>query len=61
MVEEKTHHFVDSIVERGHSFGPFGEVVNENYNVLVSIVGWRVTSHEFNAPFAERANCDDWV
>jgi hypothetical protein len=47
---------VGRIVECGHCFSPFGEVVNDDYNVLVSIVGWRVACHEINAPFTEGAN-----
>jgi hypothetical protein len=27
----------------------------------VSIVGWRVTSHEVNAPFEKWVGGDDWV
>jgi hypothetical protein len=58
MVEEKMCRCVGRIVERGHCFIPFGEVVNDDYNVLVSIVGWRVACHEIDAPFTEGASRD---
>jgi hypothetical protein len=61
MVKEKVHRRVSCIVECGHSFVPLGEVVNDDYDVLMSVVGRRVTSHEINAPFAEGASYYDWV
>jgi hypothetical protein len=47
--------------EGGHGFFPLGEVIDYHDDVLVSIIGWRATSHEFNAPFAKGVNGDDWV
>ena len=61
VVEEKTCCSVSSIVEGGHSFGPFGEVINRDNNVFVTIVGGGITSHKFDAPFTKGAYSDDWV
>jgi hypothetical protein len=61
MIKEKTWCGVSVVVEGGHGFDPLGEVIDYHDNVLVSIVGWRVESHEFNAPFSKGANSDDWV
>jgi hypothetical protein len=40
MVEEKTRCCVSSVVEGGHSFGPFGEVIDSDNDVFVPIAGW---------------------
>jgi hypothetical protein len=50
---------VSGVVEGGHGFVPLGEVIDCQNNVLVSIFGWRVASHEVNAPFAKGADSDD--
>ena len=61
VVKEKMHCSVSGVVESGHSFGPFGEVINGDYNVFVTIAGGGITSHKFNAPFTKGACSDDWV
>ena len=58
MVKEKTR---CSVVEGGHSFCPFGEVIDCDNNVFVTIVGGGITSHKVNAPFTKGACSDDWV
>jgi hypothetical protein len=52
---------VSGIVESGHGFDPFGKVIYCHDNVLVSITGWRMESHEVYAPFAEGVDGDDWM
>jgi hypothetical protein len=47
------------IVEGGHGFCPFGNVVENDYNILVPIVGWGIKIHEINAPLIEVANGDN--
>jgi hypothetical protein len=61
MIEEKTCCSVSGVVEGGHSFGPFGEVIDSDNNVFVTIVGGGITSHKVNAPFTKGACSDDWV
>jgi hypothetical protein len=59
VVKEKTHYSVSSVVEGGHSFCPFGEVINDDNNVFVTIARGGITNHEVNAPFTKRADSDD--
>ena len=61
MVEEKTHGSVNGVVEGGHSFSPFGEVIDSHNNVFVTIVGGGITSHKVNAPFTKRTGRNDRV
>ena len=61
VVEEKTCCSVSGIVEGRHGFSPFGEVIDNNHNVFMTIAGGRITSHEVNAPFAKGAGGDDWM
>jgi hypothetical protein len=61
MVEEKICYCVSSVVKCGHGFGPFGKIIHCHHNLLVSITGWRMESHEIDAPFSKGANRDDWV
>jgi len=61
VVEEKMCFYVSSVVECGHVFGPFGKVIYDHDNVLVSITGWRMESHEVYAPFIEGVDCVDWM
>jgi hypothetical protein len=61
VVEEKTCCSVSGVVEGGHSFSPFGEVINSDNNVFVTIVGGGITSHKFNAPFTKGAYSNDRV
>jgi hypothetical protein len=49
------------VVKGGNSFHPFCEVIDCDNNVFMSIAGWGVTSHEFNAPFIEGVGSKDWV
>jgi hypothetical protein len=61
VVKEETRGSVRGIVEGGHRFHPFCEVINGNENVSVSIAGGGITSHEVDAPFTEGANSNNWV
>lgn len=61
MVEEELGAGLNGIVESGHCFGPFGEVVNCNDNILMFVAKGGETFHEFNAPFAKWANSNDRV
>jgi hypothetical protein len=61
VVKEKMRCSVSSVVEGGHSFGPFGEVINGNNNIFVTIARGGITSHKFDVPFAKRASCNDRV
>jgi hypothetical protein len=61
VVEEKTCCYVSSVVEGGHSFGPFGEVIDSDNNVFVTITGGGITSHKVNAPFTKGACSNDRV
>ena len=61
MVKEKMRYSVSGVVEGGHSFSPFGEVIDSDNNVFVTIDGGGITSHKVNAPFAKGACSDDWV
>ena len=54
VVEEKMRCSVSGVVEGGHSFGPFGEVINDDNNVFVTITGGGITSHKVDAPFTKR-------
>jgi hypothetical protein len=59
VVKEKMRCSVSGVVEGGHSFCPFGEVINSENNVFVTIAGGGITSHEVDAPFTKRAGSDD--
>jgi hypothetical protein len=61
MVKEKTCCGVSCVVEGGHSFCPFGEVINCDNNVFVTIAGGGITSHEVDAPFTKRAGNDEYM
>jgi hypothetical protein len=61
MVKENVCRGINHIVECGHIFIPFGEVFNDNYDLLVSVTRWRVTHHEIDAPFTEGVSCDDYM
>jgi hypothetical protein len=61
MVEETMHCCVNGVVEGRHGLGPFGKVIYFLDDVLLSISRWRVSSHEFYAPFVEGIGSDDWV
>ena len=61
MIKEKTRCSVSGVVESGHSFGPFGEVINGDNNVFVTIDGGGITSHKVDAPFTKRARSNDRV
>jgi hypothetical protein len=61
VVKEKMRCSVSGVVESGHSFSPFGEVINGDNNVLVTIVGGGITSHKVDAPFTKRAHSNDRV
>jgi hypothetical protein len=61
VVKEKTCCSVNGIEESGHSFGPFGEVINGDNNVFVTIAGGGITSHKVDAPFTKRAGSNNRV
>ena len=61
VVKEKTRCSVSGVVEGGHSFGPFGEVIDSDNNVFATIAGGGITGHKVDAPFAKRASCNDRV
>jgi hypothetical protein len=59
VIKEKARCSVSGIVESGHSFGPFGEVINGDNNVFVTIDGGGITSHKVDAPFAKGVGHND--
>ena len=61
VVKEKTRCSVSGVVESRHSFDPFGEVINNDNNVFVTIAGGGITSHKFDAPFTKRVGSNDRV
>ena len=61
VVKEKTCCSVSGVVESGHSFDPFGEVINGDNYVFVTIVGGGITSHKFDAPFRKSVGSNDRV
>ena len=61
MVKEKMRYRVSGVVEGGHSFNPFGEVIDSHNNVFVTIAGGGITSHKFDAPLTKGAGGDDWM
>jgi hypothetical protein len=61
VVEEEACCGVSGVVKCRHGFNPLGEVIDCHDDIFVSIVGWRVASHEVYAPFAKGAGSNDWV
>jgi hypothetical protein len=61
MVKEKTRCSVSGVVESGHSFGPFGEVIHRDNNIFVTIAGGGITSHEVDDPFTKWSRGNDRV
>ena len=61
MIKKKMRCSVGRVVEGRHGFIPLGEVIDYSDDVFVSIVGWRVASHEVDAPFTKRACSNDRV
>jgi hypothetical protein len=61
MVKEKMCCGVSGIVEGGHSFRSFCEVIDCENNVFVAITGGGLTSHEVDAPFTKGAGSNDWM
>jgi hypothetical protein len=59
VVKEKTRCGVSGVVEGGHSFSPFGKVINSNNNIFVTIAGGGITGHKVNTPFAKGACSND--
>ena len=56
MVEEELGSSLNRIVKGGHGFGPLGEVIYYNNNILVAIARGGETFHEVDAPFAKWAS-----
>jgi hypothetical protein len=61
VVKEKTCCSVSGIVEGGHCFSPFGEVIDNDNNVFVTIAGGGITSHKVDAPLTKGVGGDDWM
>jgi hypothetical protein len=61
VIKEKTCCSVSIVVEVGHGFSPFCEVIDCDNNVFVSSAGWGITNHEVDAPFTKGAYSNDWV
>jgi hypothetical protein len=61
VIKEKTRCSFNGVVEGGHGFNPFCEVIDCDNDAFVSIAGWGVTSHEVDAPFTKGARSNDWV
>jgi hypothetical protein len=61
MVKEKMCCSVNDVVESEHSFCPFGEVINGDNDVFVTIAGGGITSHKVDAPFTKRVGSNDRV
>jgi hypothetical protein len=61
VVEEKMCCSVSGVVEGGHGFSPFGEIIDCHDDVFVSIARWWGASHEVYSPFAKGASSNDWV
>ena len=61
VVKEKTCYSVSGVVESGHSFGPFGEVINGENNVFVTIAGGGIKCHKVDATFTKKADSNDRV
>jgi hypothetical protein len=61
VVKEKTSCSISGVVESGHSFCPFGEVIDGDNDVFVTITGGGITSHEVDAPFTKRAGSNVMV
>jgi hypothetical protein len=61
VVKEETRCIVSGVVESGHSFSPFGDVIHGENNVFVTIAGWGITSHKVDAPFTKGACGNDKV
>jgi hypothetical protein len=59
MVKENTRCCVSGVVKCGHGFSPFGKVIHYNDNLIMSLTGWRMESHEVYAPFTEGIGYDD--
>jgi hypothetical protein len=59
VVKENIPCSVSGVIEGGHSFYPFGEVINGDNNVFVTIAGGGITSHELYSPFKKRVGSDD--
>ena len=61
VVKEKPRCSVSGVVESGHRFYPFGEVINDNNDVFVTIARGGITSHKVDAPFTKGACNNDRV
>jgi hypothetical protein len=61
VVKKKMRCSVSGVVESGHIFSPFGEVINGNNDVFVAIARGGITSHKVDAPFTKRADSNDRV
>jgi hypothetical protein len=61
VIKEKMCCGVSGVVEGRHGFNPLCKVIDCDNDVFVSIAGWRVASHEVDAPFTKGACSNDWV
>jgi hypothetical protein len=60
-VKEEPSCSIGCVVKRGHSFIPFGEVFDYDYDVFVPITGWGLACHEINIPFEKGAYGDNMM
>ena len=61
MVKKETGSIFSGTVEGGHSFRPFGEVIDGNNDVLMAVRRCGSTLHEVDGPLTKGTNGDDWV
>jgi hypothetical protein len=61
VVVKETSYNSHIVVESWHGFNPFHEIIKNHNDVLVTSRIRRVTFHEINGPFVERACGDDRV
>jgi hypothetical protein len=54
VIKKKMRCRVSGVVESGHSFGLFGEVINGENNVFVTIAGGGITSHKGRFPIYKK-------
>jgi hypothetical protein len=61
IIEKEVGHHIFCIVESRHGFSPFGEVVNKQNYVFVTVSRWGVACNGLNASFVEGVGCNGWV
>ena len=61
MVEKETGSSLSGAVEGGHGFCPFGEVIDDDNDVLMAVPRCGSTLHEVYGPLTKGTNSDNWV